>query len=233
MISRLALAFLLSATAIATGASLRVLAWDEGIAARKLALVSGAAAAEIPGMHPSKRTKALAFKPDAPVIIRALDKPPGADGKPIDRACPISEAVKFPLLVILPDESHPTGVRLLVVDDNPAGFHWGAYRFLNATPKELVVQMEKKAVRLPTGWKPVDIDLGGETRGIGARVALSEAIEKPLYSAVWEYDTEVRTLCFLVPGTDPRLSPVDFKAIPETRMSHDLDADSEAAKPAR
>jgi hypothetical protein len=180
-------------------------------------------------MHPSKRTRTLSFKPEAPMVIRALDRPPGADGKPIDRACPIPATVKFPLIVILPDPEHPTGIRLLVVDDNPAGFRWGAYRFLNASPKELVVQMEQKAIRVPTGWKPVDLDLGGETRGIGARIALSESIEKPLYSAVWEYDTDVRILCFLVPGTDPRLSPVDFKAIPENRRVHEMETAKEPA----
>jgi hypothetical protein len=109
------------------------------------------------------------------------------------------------------------------MDDNPAGFNWGTYRFFNATPKELVVQLEKKAVRVPAGWKPVDLDLGGETRGIGARIALSESIEKPIYSAVWEYNTEVRTLCFLVPGTDLRLSPVAFKAVPEDRLTLQLE----------
>jgi hypothetical protein len=139
--------------------------------------------------------------------------------------------MKFPLILILPDEAHPSGIRLLVVDDDPAGFKWGTYRFLNTTPKELVVQMEQKAVRVPNGWKPVDLDLGGETRGVGARVALAEAIEKPLYSAVWEYDANVRTLCFLVPGTDPRLSPVAFKSIPEDRQSLLLDADADKADP--
>lgn len=229
MILRLVPFVLLFVSTLVSGASLRVLAWDEEIAARKLALVSGGTALEIPGMHPSKRTKPLSFKPDAPVLIRALDKPPGADGKPIDRACPIPESVKFPLIVILPDSAHPTGVRLLVVDDNPSGFRWGSYRFLNASPKELVVQMEQKAIRVPVGWKPVDMDLGGETRGVGARIALSEAIEKPLYSAVWEYDTDVRILCFLVPGTDPRLSPVDFKAIPENRRVHDMETAKQPA----
>ena len=114
-------------------------------------------------------------------------------------------------------------MRVFVFNDDPAGFSWGSYRFLNATPKEIVVQLEKKAVKVPTGWKPVDLNLGGETRGIGARVALSENIQKPLYSAVWEYDTGIRILCFIVPSTDPRLGPVTMKAIPESKRTLELE----------
>jgi len=205
--------------ATAAAAAPRALAWDQEVAARKLALVAGASVIAITDMHPSKRTGRLHVKGDGPLIIRALDKPPGPDGKPVELACAIPEAMKFPLLVIMPDPAHPTGIRLLIVDDNPLGFRWGSYRFLNATAKEIVVQMEKKALRIPGGWKPIDLDLGGATRGVGVRVALAEAIEKPLYSAVWEYNTEVRTLCFIVPGTDPRLGPVAFKSIPESRRA--------------
>jgi hypothetical protein len=105
----------------------------------------------------------------------------------------------------------------MVVDDGVDGFAWGAYRFFNTTPKELVVQFEQKAVRVPGGWQPVTFALAGEARGFGVRVALADAIEKPLYSAVWEFDPNVRTVVFMVPGEDPRLSPVAFKAIPEDK----------------
>lgn len=209
-------------------ATLRAIAWNDEVAARKLALVSGKEAFEIPHMHPSKRTEPLRIKGTEPIFVRALDKAPAADGKPVEIACVIPEAVKIPLLLILPDPAHPTGIRLLVVDDNTAGFKWGSFRFLNTTPKSLVVQLEQKAVNVPEGWKPVDFDLGGETRGIGARIALKESIEKPLYSGVWEYDVNVRTLCFLVPGEDPRLGPVSFKSVPEERKTHEREAAADA-----
>ena len=92
------------------------------------------------------------------------------------------------------------------------------------------MQLEQKAVKIPAGWKPVDLNLGGETRGIGARVALAEAIENTIYSAVWEYNKDVRTLCFLVPGTDPRLSPVAFKSVPEDKLILQLEAADEAPR---
>lgn len=203
----------------------RLLAWDDQVAGRKLAVVSGDSVVELKGLSSLRRSPPVMVK--GAYKIRALDKPAGADGKPAELACAVPETVGKPLIVLLPDEKHPTGLRAIIVDDDPAGFRWGAYRFLNATPKELVVQLEKKAIRVPAGWKPIDLDLGGETRGIGARIALSESIESPLYTAVWEYNTNVRTLCFLVPGDDPRLSPVAFKAIPEDKIMLQIEAGAE------
>lgn len=218
---------LLAGIGSASGASPRVLAWDEAVAARKLALVSGESSVEITGMHPLKRTGALRVKGDAPLAIRALDKPAGPEGKPIQRACQIPVGIGFPLIIIMPDDKDPTGIRPQCVDDDPNGFRWGSYRFINATPKELLIRMENKIVRVPHGWKHVDVDLGGNNRGIGTMVALAEATNKPIYSAVWEYNKDARTLCFLVPGADPRLSPVAFKAIPEDRLSLQLEEEAE------
>lgn len=202
----------------------RLLAWDDQIAGRKLAIVAGEALVELKGLSSLRRTPPVVTKGAGPYKIRALDKPAGANGKPVELACAVPEKISKPLIILLPDEKHPTGLRVIIVEDDPAGFRWGSYRFLNATPKELVVQLEQKAIRVPAGWKTVDLDLGGETRGIGARIALSESIEQPLYTAVWEYNTNIRTLCFLVPGDDPRLSPVAFKAIPEDKIMLEIEA---------
>ena len=210
--------------------AVRVLAWDGEVAARKLGLVSGAALVPITNLHPQKRTDPFRLKGEGGLIIRAMDKPPAADGKPVDLRCALAADVKQPLLLLLPDAAHPTGLRGLVIEDDPSGFAWGSYRFINTTPKELVVQFEDQAIRIPAGWKPINFTLGGEPRGFGVRVALAEAIAQPLYSAVWEYDANVRTLVFMVPGDDPRLSPVVFKAIPEDKRA--APAQPTEAKPA-
>ncbi len=229
---RLTLAVFLISQAIASAAPLiRVLAWDAPVAARKLALACGESVVEITGMHPEKRTSQIKLKGDGPILLQALDRK-NAEGKAAERACTIPATMAHPLLLLMPDAADPTGLRVIVFDDDPAGFHWGSYRFLNATPKELVVQLEKKAVRVPTGWVPIDLDLGGETRGIGARLALAEAMEKPLYSAVWEYDTGIRTLCFIVPGTDPQVAPIAMKAVPEDRRTLELESRAGKGKPA-
>lgn len=208
----------------------RILAWDDEVAARKLAIASSTDVIEIENMHPSKRTKSMKLKGAAPFFIRALDKNAAADGKPVQVELAIPPTMKSPLILLMPDTTHPTGIRPMVIEDSTEGFNWGTFRFLNVTPKELVVQIEEKAVRVPSGWQPVDVNLGGETRGIGARIALAEAIQKPLYSAVWEYDKNARTLCILVPGTDARTSPVGLKAIPEDKISLELEAADNAKK---
>ena len=204
------------------GLSMRVLAWDDNVAARKLALVAGTKVILVENMHPLKRTSVIKLNAENGILLRAMDAKPDASGKLPERSVSIAATMKAPLLLVLPDVAHATGLRILVIEDDTAGFAWGSYRFINATPKELVVQMEKTAKRVPPGWTPVDLMLGGETRGVGARISLVENIEEPLYSAVWEYNTESRTLCFIVPGNDARTSPVDFKAIPEEKISYEL-----------
>lgn len=230
MILRCLAVLLLGHTLAAAAPPVRVLAWDQEVAARPLALVSGDSVVEIVDMHPEKRTATFRLKGDGPLRLRALDRK-DAEGKPLERACAIPETVTRPLLVLMPDKADPTGLRVFVFNDDPAGFRWGSYRFLNATPKELVVQLEKKAVKVPAGWKPVDLDLGGETRGVGARVALADQLEKPIYSAVWEYDTGIRTICFIVPSTDPRLGVLNMKAIPEDKRTLELE-EKAAPRPA-
>lgn len=220
---RSCLAVLLLGHALAAAApSVRVLAWDQSVAARELALTCGESVVEIVDMHPEKRTATFRLKGYGPVLLRALDRK-DTEGKPFERACAIPETVTRPLLVLIPDKADPTGLRVFVFNDDPAGFTWGSYRFLNATSKDLVVKLEEKAVKLPADWKPVDLNLGGDTRGVGVMVALVDKLDKPIYSAVWEYNTGVRTICFIVTSTDPRLGVLNMKAIPEDKRTLELE----------
>ncbi|RYD46203.1 MAG: hypothetical protein EOP85_07915, partial [Verrucomicrobiaceae bacterium] len=177
--------------------SIRVLAWDDQIAARKLALAKGSEVMAITELHPSKRGRPIKLPGgDEKLFIRALDKPP-VDGKPVQRAFTIAASVGSPLVLLLPDPSDPTGVRAMAIDDDPKGFAWGSFRFLNATSQEIVVQLEKTARPVPAGWKPVEMLPGGTTRGIPVLFGTAGRMTKPVYSAVWEFDPGVRTLCFL------------------------------------
>ena len=204
---------------LVAGPAVRVLAWDSEVASRKIALVRGKATLEITGMHPDKRSFPLRVEGDGPILLRALDKPFDGNGRAAEIACPIPGSVVHPLVILLSDPSHPTGLRVKVLNDNPEDFPWGVYRFLNATPRELVVQLEKKAIKLPTGWTPVDLNMGGETRGAGAMIALADHMDKILYSAVWDYDPGVRTLCIIVPAADPQSGPIKIKAVSEIRSA--------------
>jgi hypothetical protein len=214
--------FLWSAPSARSAVAIRVLAWDHDIADRKLSLVNGANLVPIVHMHPLKRTEVFRVTGDGGVVVRATDKGLDPDGKPFDLPVKVGE-IKRPLLLLLPDPKHPTGLRGMVIDDGTEGFKWGSFRFFNTTDKELVVQFDQKAISVPGGWKPVNFEMDGEPRGFAVRVATREEIEQPLYTAAWEYDPEVRTVVFMVPGNDPRESPVSFKAIPEEKISASLD----------
>lgn len=216
--------------ALRAAPEIRVLAWDGAVAARELALVSGKSSTPITGMHPLKRSPRLRSVGAGPYAVRALDKGTGADGKPIQIACAIPETMRHALLLLMPDEAHPTGIRPLVIDDNPAGFRWGSYRFLNTTPRELFAELDGRAVRVPPGWKPIDVPLAGEPRGFGVRIGLVEAPDQPLYTAVWEHEADVRTLVFMVPGTDARTGPLAFKAVPENRVALEAEQREAAAE---
>lgn len=206
-----------------SAAAPRVLAWDDAVAARELAMVRGKEILELENLHPSKRSDPLPLRGEGPLFLRALDRD-GPEGEPVQLECPTAEGLSHPLMLLMPDEKHPTGLRIIALNDDPAGFRWGTYRFLNATPKALALRLEDKSVRIPSGWKATDLRLTGETRGIGVMIATLENLKRPIYSAVWEHNPEMRTLCFIVPGTDPRLGPIEIKAVPQDRTNFDLDS---------
>ena len=203
----------------------RVLAWDDAIAGMRLALGDAKGSSVIESMHPSKRTRIYQLTAGKkPLVVQALDKK-DPEGNPYTNEIKIPEAVKQALLVILPDDKSPTGVRLYVLDDDTASFAWGSTRFINATGRELVFEYEKKTLPLPASWNPVQADPGGETRNMEVKFFFHDEPVRPFYSGIWEHNSELRMLVFLVrgdnpqlvSGDDPRLGPISLKMIPDDR----------------
>ena len=183
----------------------------------RLALADAKGSTAIEAMHPSKRTGPYQLTAgEAPLVVQALDKK-NPEGKPYTSEIKLPEGLKQPLLVILPDEKAPTGVRLHILDDDPSNFAWGTTRFINVTGRQLVFVYEKKLVALPASWTPVLASPGGETRNMEVKFFFRDEPAKPFYSSVWEQNSDLRMLVFLVPGEDPRLGPVAMKMIPEDR----------------
>ena len=203
---------------------LRVLAWDDEIAARKLAIVTSKGLVPLQGMHPSKRTNEYQVTGgEKPISVQALDKT-DKDGKPVASAMIIPKGTKKALLLLLPDAKADTGLRLLVLEDDVTNFPWGGIRFINACGRKLAFVYEKKGITLPVSWTPVLANPGGANRNMETQLYLFEQPERPIYSAVWEQQQDVRTLIFIVPGTDPRLGPVAMKMISEDRRVEDGEA---------
>lgn len=197
----------------------RFLPWDDAIAARKISFSDGKDAVELQDLHPHKRSKTINWTAgEVPPVLVATDRT-SADGKPVTAPLKLSADLKSPLVLILPDAAHPSGLRCFVIEESTAGFGWGTLRFINATDKELLVRHDKEIKTLPETWKAVDINPGGSMRNIGIQMAARSDLKAILYSAVWEYEPDVRKLIIVVPGTDAQTGAVNLKIVPEDRRS--------------
>lgn len=226
---QLASLVLLLVSGHAAGAVLRLLPWDDAVAARQLGLANGKGITTLTDLHPNKRSAAHRIAGDgSPMRLVMLDRK-DAEGRPLTLDIRPGPGVKQPLVLILPDATAACGLRLFIVDDDPAGFPWGGIRFLNATGKELLIRHEKTIKKLTAGWAPVDIVPGGNARRAGVLVAAADAPESVLYSAVWEHDPDSRKLVFIVPGNDARTGALELRILPEHRSSMTREPAADAA----
>lgn len=209
----------LAVVSSSSAAPIRFLAWDDTIAARKIGFSNGTEVAELQNLHPHKRSKTINWTSgEVPPALVALDRT-SPDGKPVTAPIKFTPDLKSPLVLILPDPAHPSGLRCFVIEDSSSSFSWGSFRFINATGKELLVRNDKVTKSLPETWKAVDLNPGGGMRNMGIQLAARDNLTAVLYSAVWEYDPDVRKLIIIVPGTDAQSGAVSLKIIPEDRRS--------------
>lgn len=195
----------------------RFLAWDDEVAARKLAVVKGGDTAAIEQLHPLQRTPSVNATPtdSGQLVLRALDRK-NAEGKDIDFDVKVAGGLKNPLVLLLPDPKAPSGLRGFALEDSNDAFPWGAFRVLNATGKPLAIALGNIRKNLPAGWVPVDLKPDGQ-KPVPVVVVDPKDAKKALYSAVWPVNADLRRLVIVVPGTDPRLGPLALKVIPEDR----------------
>lgn len=202
-------------------ASLHVLAWDQGIAKRELAIANranGAKSAPIVGMHHFARSEPIKISNNTEGLhILVLDRE-SEEGEPLTIALKIPAGVTQPLLLLLPDKKSPTGIKPFILDDSTAKFRWGTTRLINVTGEALVFRYEKKNILVPNGWDPVTVAPGGETRNIGVSIYLRKNLKQPpLYSSIWKHRSDLRQLVFIVPSKDKERGFVDFKFITENQ----------------
>ncbi len=220
---RSAVAILCGLLATASAAEVRFLAWDEEIATRELAVLADAGTKPVARLHPLQRTDAIEVAPANGVIrLRALDRKI-AGGKPLDFPVTLEAGMTHPLVLLLPDPKAPSGLRGLAIEDSATVFPWGTFRLLNATGKSLACAIGKDKRMLPAGWKPIDVPAAGDSP-LPVWFALPVEPVKPLYTAVWKPDENLRRLVILAPGNDPRLGPLAVKVILEDRRGLPLAA---------
>ncbi len=207
-------------------ATIRFLPWDHKVAARQIAFQHGEEVEKLT-LHPDQRSGPINSTVGEKLLqLVALDRT-SQDGKPTSFAIKIPAGIQAPLVLILPDAKHPTGLRSFVLEDESANFAWGTMRFVNATGKTLLMRHDKTIKELPDTWTPVDIAPGGDARNAGVQVAAHDDTKTILYSAVWKHDPNIRKLIFVVPGADVRTGVVAFKIVPEDRRGLAATTDQE------
>jgi hypothetical protein len=208
-------------------APLRFLPWDDVTAARPFSLKAGEQVIELKNLHHLKRSDAVNAGVEPAPLLLALDRK-NAEGNPEGIPIKVPAGVENPLVLIIPDPKHPSGVRPFVIEDNTGRFKWGTIRMLNATGKPLMMKVDKVVAELPPAWTPVDIDPGGPMRNLGIQSAYKESPAKIAYSAVWEHDPDVRELVIVLPIQSGGAAALDFKIIPENRKV--MEAEAAAAR---
>ena len=196
----------------------RFLAWDEQVATRQIAVANGDDQKPVKNLHPLQRTEGVSAKPvEGSLVLRALDRK-DAEGKPVDFTVKVAEPVTRPLVLLLPDEKAPSGLRGFAIDDSEASFPWGSFRVLNATGKALGIGLGAERKALAAGLQPVDLKPAG-IKPLPVFVVDAAKPKEPLYSGIWKPDVNLRRLVIVVPGTEPRLGPLALKVIPEDRRA--------------
>lgn len=210
--SRLLLLLLL-ACAPASALPLRVLAWDQEIAGRDLAVGTTEKSLKIGYMHPHSRTEPL-HVPRENLRLEVRDRA-NAEGEVPLIPLKIPAGIRRPLLLLLPSKNAKTGLQTRILEDHDGTFRWGTIRLLNLTSRPLVFRWEKKGLLLPEKFQAVEVSPGGSRRNMEVMLYLKDNLKQPLYSAVWEHRDDLRQLVFVVPNPDPSSGPVAVKFVSE------------------
>lgn len=205
---------------LAHAVPVRFLPMNEEVAARKIGLQDRKGLTELKDLNPKKRSESYSCAiGELPPTLVALDRQrPG--GKPSGVEITFAPDMKSPLVLILPDPDHASGIRAIVVEDGD-GFPWGGLRFVNTSAKPLMIRCEKETVAIPESFAILDIAPGGEARNIGVQLFSEEEPDAVLYSAVWEHDPSLRKLIFIVAAEDPATKELALEIIPQDKRSQD------------
>jgi len=198
--------------------SIRFLAWDHDVAARKVSVRNGGKDRAIADLHPDKRSGVIAgIAPDSELLL-VTPETMGPDGQPATLRLNIPAGVEDPLVILLPDSGNASGLRAFTVEDSSGSFKYGSTRFFNTTGKPLMVRYDKSLLHLNKPWEPVDASPGGGARNTAIQVAAAGTPPAILYSTIWEYDPGSRKLALIVAGAESDPGPLAVKIISERNL---------------
>lgn len=213
-ISALCIAALLPLSGV-MAQSIRFIPINEEVAAVKIGVRDAKGVTSLKDLSSQRRSIPYKFKPGKkPLELVAMERLDGA-GKPTTIGIQLPEAVKAPLVLILADSQHASGLRTITIEDSNTGFPWGCLRFLNVTGGALMVRCGTDVKPLPDGNTPTDILPGGDARNLGLQLFKEDEPDKILYSGVWEHAPKIRKLIVITSGTDPADKELSLQVIPE------------------
>jgi hypothetical protein len=205
----------------AAARSIRFLPLSEEIAERKIGLQDGGKITELKELNPRKRSEFYALsKGGTPPSLVALDRQRPM-GKPSGVEIILAAELKSPLVLILEDPAHASGLRVVVMDDAAESFPWGALRFVNLADKPLMIRCEAATKPIPAAVGTIDITPGGEARNLGVQLFSEKEPDAVLYSAVWEHDPKLRKLIFILPGENQASPELTLRIIPQDQRAKD------------
>ncbi len=210
-VTMLALLFIARAEAY----TVRFLAWDHDVAARKIMVRNGSKERSIVDLHPDKRSQPVTGIAADSELTLVVPEKKAANGKPATLRVTIPQGVTEPLVILLPDARSESGLRTFTIEDSRESFRYGSTRFFNTTGQPLAVRCEKSVLTLQKSWEPADVSPGGDSRNVGVQIARPGTPPSVLYSSIWEHDPLVRKIALIIPGTLDDPGPLVVKIIAE------------------
>jgi hypothetical protein len=153
---------------------------------------------------------------EQPLQIITLDRE-DPSGKPETVPILLPEGLRSPLILLLPDPDHPTGLRPITIDESEEGFQWGGLLFYNITKTPYTIKIDTETKLLPEDVSPIIIHPGGLARNIGVQIYQETKRDDILFSGVWEHDPNFRKIIVLVPPKNEKHSNFDLVIIPQDR----------------
>lgn len=200
-----------------TAQTIRFIPLNDEVAATKIGVQDAKGITNLKDLNSQKRSIAYKCKPGkTPLKLVAMDRPDAA-GKPTTVEILVPKSIKVPLVLILTDPDHASGLRTITLEDSSAGFTWGCLRFINVTPGALMVRCGAELIPLPEGNTPTDILPGGDARNIGVQLFKEDAQDKILFSGVWEHAPNNRKLVVVTQGADPTVGELTLLIVPESK----------------
>ncbi len=195
----------------------RFVPMTQEIAERKISIKDSKGITNMKGLSAKERSKPYELKAGKKPLELTTPDLKDAEGKPASLQIPVPPEIKSPLILLLLDSNHPSGIRAICMEDSITGFTWGTVRFLNLTEDSLTLRFGEERKLLPEGNSPVDIPAPTEAHNVGVQLYKEETPAKILYSAVWEHDSNFRKLIIITPGADPLVKPLDLQVLPEDK----------------